>query len=94
MPINFILKMIAFPAPKQAFLPTESSSEPGRMIPPRISERIQREIRQTCVLAGIDPLVANLPPLEPLAVNPKKILAKGNHRLKEKLNRWALGVSR
>ncbi len=56
-PNNNILKMIAFPMEKEAFLARTSALEPGRSLPPLISIGIQSDLRQVCKASGIDPLV-------------------------------------
>jgi hypothetical protein len=81
---NYILKLISFPPQKEDFLPLVVN---GKQVPPKISLEIQKRIRDTCRLAGIDAeTVVGLPPLPEIKM-PKHYLAKGSKREIEKVKR-------
>jgi hypothetical protein len=60
MPNATVLRYIAFPPPPSYFLPFKTQS--GKVLPPRISLSMQNRIRETCKIAGVDPVkVVGLP---------------------------------
>ncbi|KAJ3041157.1 hypothetical protein HDV00_009872 [Rhizophlyctis rosea] len=50
----WVLKQIAFPPPASYYLPTTLPN--GKVRPPQINERLQEVLRETCLIAGLDPV--------------------------------------